>query len=547
MRVQYSKFITIALISLLVLSLQVGLWLYLHGPKVTYDSCRYIDGARNYAVGRGFMVRPFSNLNSKLWIKPHNHPPGYSLIIFTLMYFTGLSAYSSAFVVTFVSGMIIVVVILLILSLMRFPSWLSLVVLLAMVSMPSYVQICVTCWSEAPCMALCVSSLAFTILWSLDRKKASLYIWIAGILAGLAWVVRNSALACSATIIIFLLIHLIRRSPRKVGQGLAFFCLGLLCSTTWLLLQNLHDFGTIMPYRMPPSDSSLIMNFLLAGRVIVDDIISLPLIQFLLPSRIFRISVRMFALLGGIIVAVTAWNEALCWLKNRKGRSVTLFVNLDKIQIITLLLIYAGTNLVLIIISATKYKIDPIGSRFLVPIYWVFLILIAFVAISGKSCRKKGIKTTRRLVLALLISLCFLHLALQSIYFCKGTQSQERQNKKIDFIKHIADLIPPNQFVLSNQAELFCIYGGCASLMLRKGEVTVEAIKKAGYDGKLWGIVIWNRGFLTPDCHGEAAIEIAKWPERFDEFEITNDTPDRLVLRWKNTVSRTRVPSKKVE
>ena len=518
------RFPAVILLALLIWGFHVGLWLVLYGPQVTYDSSKYLDGARSYQAGRGFVVRPYSNLGGQLWEPTRTHPPGFSLLVCAVMRL-GFSAYFSSIVVLLLSGVAIFLTLGRVFFLLRIPPWLSLAALCALASMPAFIKIFVTIWSEAPSLAISLAALVCAAHWSQRFRRDQLWLLAAGLLAGFGYCLRNSSLALIAMLFIFVVLHATWRRPADVARSLAVLCVGLLGGAGWLLVDNFRVFGTVSPYDMPPAAVSAATNLDRTLQVIWNDFTAFPFLSSLLHVHLGgNVALVLQLLVAGIFVGlvlrgIRKWQVGV-------GRIRSEFpAVLAKHRLAILLAGFCLAALALTIAAASVFRMDAINSRFVVNIYWAPWLCIAAIA-AGRSSR-----ALRRATIILLIISCPVQFLAQARELRWAVGQREVRAEKIVFAQEVAGQAPENQFILSDNVDFLRVYGRLAGVNFTR-DTSLEDILTAGQAGRLWGIVIWNREDLASGKLGSLAKELVLSPEKFTQLEVVSSSQQRLVLRW---------------
>lgn len=506
-----------------VLALCLVLWVVAVAPRLTYgpkfsqDSASYIDCARSVSEGRGLMARPDGGLTHNLWEPMILWPPGYPLLMVPLMKF-GVSPAVAATAIALIFSAICVVL-LGNLYLTRLPTLLALSTLGATVLMPSFLLINGMAWSEAPFLALSLISLLCMMNWS--EKTLNLWVWVlaAGVFGGLAWCVRNVAVALLGTSCLFLAVHLLWRPFRLVAKAIALWLLGWGVASSWLIYYNLNMFGKINPYSMPPSELSLWDNIKATSIVLLSDMSG--------SYQLGRIVTNEYILIGLLCITLLV---LILWIHNCKLEKVARFT--EKYRVEFLFSGYIAFILATTIVARTTYKWpgEVINSRHYVQIYWAIWLLISTLCLGliSKLDSKKYYFT-----------LVFLIIACSSLqvrnYFDElkswkdgfGIQQQRIQDAQI-----LKGLIPHDKIVLSDRIQELRVVGDVHARRLKEIPLQISEMRKAGAEGFLWGIIIWDPRKCLRGGEGETARDLLLHLEQFPEFHLMQGWRQPLVLQY---------------
>lgn len=493
-----------------------------YGPGFSSDSAVYVDCARSISEGLGFMQRPYGGLGRDLWEPIRLWPPGYPLLIAGLME-VGMSPPTAAVAVATICS-VACLVLLGSLYLARLPTVVAVPLLLATAVMPSFYYISGMAWSEAPCFALSLASLLCMMKWTEGTDNRWFWILAAGVAGGLAWCVRNAAVALFATSCLFLTAHLVWQHLRTVANALAFWLLGWGAGSSWLVYRNLVTFGKINPYSMPPSDLSLWDNLRRTWYVISKDMSG--------SWRIAAMTTNKYLVIGLLAAGVVV---VALWLRKRTFGEIRSL--LEKHRVGLLLVTYIAFVLATVVAARTVYRWgETISSRHYVPIYWAMWLLLSLfgLAICSKFFSKKS-HAELAVAIMIVLSVCLqVRMYANTVQGWKANRSRSCRSECAQLLGHV---IPRNRIVLTDNSVALRVRGNVNARRLNRPSIqddplTVTGIRRAGREGFLWGIVIWEPDKCDGGYYGEAVREILSHPERFPEFQRVDEWDDAIVLRW---------------
>ena len=213
-------------------------------------------------------------------------------------------------------------------------------------------------YSDVACLALAVCACGALLQGLAAGSPAARARWLllAGLAAGGCYALRNAALALLATMAVTLLYQAWRdRATRRAGLA---WLAGLLAPVAALLAYNLHTFGALQPYAMPPSTRPWSMNF---GDWAVAQLTDLDVTTRLAVVLTPPIALALAALLltgGGLLF----WHTRD---RPQAHRAVALLGG------------YVAAGAVLLIASRSRYEWgDTIGSRHALQYSWALGLVV---------------------------------------------------------------------------------------------------------------------------------------------------------------------------
>ena len=347
------------------------------------DSASYIDMAVSLrSVGRP-LVTPFGLEFPEHEAVPQPlFPPGFAMLIAAFVPLTGDAA-SAALLPSRVAAALLPLLILVLFrglasdaALLGLGGW----VLLG----PGLREWHYLAYSDVACLALAVCACG-ALLRGLAAGAAGAaarvrWLLLAGFAAGGCYALRNAALALLATMAATLLYEAWRDPSAR--RAAAAWLAGLVAPLAALFAYNLHTFGALQPYAMPPSTRPWTVNLGdWAVAQLTDLDLSTRLAAMLTPS--------VALLLAALLVA----GGALLFWRTRDRPDVH--------RAVTLLGGYAAAGAVLLVASRSRYEWgDTIGSRHALQYSWA----LGLVAVLGwRSLAPPRLATVGRILAACLL------------------------------------------------------------------------------------------------------------------------------------------------
>lgn len=361
---------------------------YLYTP----DSAAYIEAARNLIAGKGLVTS--SSLADATPTTPLAlFPPGFPLLIAGVTIVTGLDAAPAAIVVSWASWALLPSALFFALSslLRRGPVHLLSVLVVASPGMAENGWLAL---SDTSFLVLIITSFGLLIRAATLRDRGAAQAMIgAGLLCGFAYLLRNSGTAAFlATAFSFAFLAAFRVvALRTALNWLGWWSIGVLTAVIPLWLRNLAVFGTLQPYRMPPSEIDLLTNirtYLQSMLTDISGVKAIGMVAWDITTLLPVTAVFAIAALAATPRLFRAW----------KGSTPDAKLG------ITLLgsYIIAGTSMV--ILARTLYQWgEPINLRHVIQYNWA---LFALVSISLAAIR---IRYLSAIALVLSVTLVFAH------------------------------------------------------------------------------------------------------------------------------------------
>lgn len=361
---------------------------YLYTP----DSAAYIEAARNLIAGNGLVMS--SSLGDPTPTAPLAlFPPGFPLLIAGVAILTGLDEALAAITVSWASWALLPSALFFALSPLLRRGHVHLLSVLVVTS-PGMAENGWLALSDTSFLVLIITSFGLLIRAATLREGGTAQAMMgAGLLCGFAYLLRNSGTAAFvATAFSFACMAFFRAvALRTALKWLGWWSIGVLAAVIPLWLRNLAVFGTLQPYRMPPSDIDLLTNirtYLQSMLIDISGVKAIGMVAWDITTLLPVTAVFSIAALAATPRLFRAW----------KGSSPE-----EKLGI-TLLGSYVIAGASMVILARTLYQWgEPINLRHVIQYNWA---LFALVSIALAAIR---IRSLNAIVLVLTVTLVFTH------------------------------------------------------------------------------------------------------------------------------------------
>lgn len=361
---------------------------YLYTP----DSAAYIEAARNLIAGNGLVTS--SSLADATPTTPLAlFPPGFPLLIAGIAIVTGLDAAPASIVVSWASWALLPSALFFALSLLLRRGHVHLLSVLVVAS-PGMAENGWLALSDTSFLVLIITSFGLLMRAATLRESGAAQAMIgAGLLCGFAYLLRNSGTAAFlATAFSFACLAALRVvALRTALNWLGWWSMGVLAAVIPLWLRNLAVFGTLQPYRMPPSDIDLLTNirtYLQSMLIDISGSKAIGTVAWDITTLLPVTAVFAIAALAATPRLFRAW----------KGSSPE-----EKLGI-TLLGSYVAAGASMVILARTLYQWgEPINLRHVIQYNWALFALVS-LALAAIRIRVLG-----AIVLLLAVTLVITH------------------------------------------------------------------------------------------------------------------------------------------
>lgn len=493
----------------------------------SWDSAAYIETARSIHAGRGLQQRVIFGVGEDIWQPIAWWPPGYPILI-ALVQTLGFSPERAGVAIAMFSAAIGVAIIAFI-CIRLLDRKLAIPVALTTVIMPDFLQISVTCMSDASYFALLAASLACLIFWSTRSNQSWKLLMAAGFFAGAGWAVRNVGLALFAATAIFLISHLFWNPVRQVIKIGATWLAGVAICAVPLIIRNLMTFGGVDSYNMPPSNLSLWSNINKAGEVIIGDITTSVTLADFLVSKYGFLVIGLVAL-----VAVSLWGRQFVLLWRRSF--------LQQHRLLLLLMSYAVIHISIVIAARTTYRWgELITSRHCVQIYWIFWLCLAIYG--PVILHRAGLtdRASKGAIIAVLIIAGSLQIRSQLEFLSQTPGLAPSIHNKVgqEAANYLASNVGEHQIVLSTSADLLrthCDVNARKIPPVRQYDhlqpLKLEELYRLGEEGFLWGLVIEEVCWAKDGIFDSVVKGLVERPEDYPAFERIHLDSPAVILKY---------------
>jgi hypothetical protein len=244
--------------------------------------------------------------------------------------------------------------------------------------------------SDLPFLLMVVFSFGLLFRFSMPGRALQGLFW-SGIVAGLAYTLRNTGMAVFAAVIASFFAtwstRILSRRQAAVRGGV--WVLGALLGAAPLIAKNLIVFGSLQPYSWTRSQLGFLFN--------LRQYLGLQLRDFggFHSLAQFPWHTLPFLIVGGVLTSILAMSLARAW---------RTWTPCQRFGFLTLLL-YFGAGCSMLILSATLYKFSDIGLSPRYPIQYTWLLLATVMAVwasNGRPTSRVG-KIALALVLSVLV------------------------------------------------------------------------------------------------------------------------------------------------
>ena len=492
---------------LLVGAPALGIWVSLVPPTIsrnnsiyTWDSAAYLETAESLLTGRGLAHRVINGLGSSIWEPLSLWPPGYPLLI-AAVEATGLPGPTSCVLVSVAAASLSVVVLSLI-CVGLFHWTVALPLTLTVVLTDPFLWFGTNCLSESTFFLLSVASAGCVLQASRTDSSALYWMLGAGMFAGAAWGTRYVGIALFAATAIYIASHLLWLRLDRVAKLALAWSLGAASLVVPVVVRNAVVGSPATPFGGPPTQWTIWENVRHALATIVGDLTTSPLAVFLIVNK-YTIPLLAGTLLATVALAILfgAFDRFRALDRRQLLEGIATYVGRNKflLFLVSYVVIYAA-----VIVWArccTKYQYgDPIGSRYMVQIYWAILFSVALAAAAGMKLAGLSSKAASRTLIGLFVVTSLIH-------FSRDVSALRAPANMSTF----DDLLGPQacpllgkelrhtQIVLADRAgdlRVHCNVNARKILPVdsydnfERKPLTPDDIYKAARSGLLWGVVI---------------------------------------------------------
>ena len=498
------------------------------------DSTGYIECAESIRRGKGCYVRPSGGLKPEIWEPMRFWPPGYPILIAAGQIF-GFSAMDSSIIVSCLSVAFFIALVARI-AMQMLPIGIALLATLTIAIMPAVVYICPMSGSDGPHLLFATASIACLLAGNRSDSRAWLWFLIGGTLAGIAWGVRYPGISIIATEGMVNLGYVIVPGPRrKLVNPLFVWVVGVIIGAGPFAIHNYLVFGHTLSYPALPSEDSLLHNTVSAAKTMIREFGGIVWgrtsgvrwgLAYAFGAFAF-LWLAVSSILLMIVLAPRTLNAHIRDLLQQHYPAVLLFS-------------YSLIYTVLIIVAKTRYRMQPIDSRYIIPASWSLWILLAYVTIELSSGRSAGIRKAGITAIVLLLATALALEAMAAVWDVPGRGAESIEavsNQRL--IGNVNLNVRRDQIILSCQAcrlRLFDINGRQLHCSLPIG-----AIIDAGNRGFLWGVAIDDVKGARDGRYGELAQGLALGTSDYRElFQAFYRDDTAILFRYVNVESKLR-------
>lgn len=343
---------------------------YPHTP----DSAAYVEAARHVLAGDGLVTS--AGLGDAAATAPLAlFPPGFPLLVAAVSALCGTPPELAAVAISWISWALIPVALLFALAPVLDRRAVQLLAVLVVAS-PGLAEVGWLALSDTAFLLAVTGSFGFLLRAShAPPRLAPAAMLTAGLLCGVAYLLRNSGTALfAATIFAFAVLVAARAiAARSALIRLAWWAAGAATVLLPLWARNLAVFGTLQPYRMPPSDLGLIENIR-------------SYLQAMLLDLSGAEAIGMLAWDGARLVTLAMLGLAAAWVARPRLRRAWARSGEAERLAFVLLGAYAAAGGCMVILARTLYQWgEPINLRHVIQYDWTLLALAAMTLAALRS------------------------------------------------------------------------------------------------------------------------------------------------------------------
>lgn len=492
-----------------------------YGPGVTHDSVAYIYAADSLSNGNGYQFFGY--------VSPYiQWPPLFP----TLLAGTDLFGINAIDASRFINALGFAAIIFLcgkwFFERLKSPL-VALLGTLAVLFAPPLLSMSINVWTETLFVLFFV---AFLIMFDkyirTDRKR-----W-------LVWASVFTALAClerymGVTIVAIACLALLLQKKSFKIRIINIFTFGFISCVPTLIwvIRNYIESSTLVGVR-PPALVTLAHNIKLTAKTLASWVLPYNNLESLLPSagQKFMLVLSILAVLAIVVLIAGAVYFAI----KKSGRDGLLKISSNN-RIILVLTGFIIIYTVYMIISATKVAFDPIGDRYMIPVYIPLIILAVLLVDNAISIFKSfGSRKVLSAAMIILTAVWLLYPALRTAEVVKttteygtgGYASTEWKNNNL--IKYLRGQSPDGAVFTNDAAAVNTAAGIDAKYTPRKNgpEIYgVEKFKKLVESSKtsylVWFSTVENSSIYGPEDIGKIyKVEKIIGMEEGSVYKITN-------------------------
>ena len=332
------------------------------------DGSHYLEAARNFLAGHGLMVTAGLEKFPLATVPLSLEPPGYPMIVALGSKLFGIDPEWFAPSITWASWALLPPALLFALRpVLR--NWSIHVINVLVMIAPGVIENAWQPLTDVP--FLLVTILSFGLLFRGSRPRANPYLLISsGILAGLAYSLRNVGLALFASVAAgyVVLIPLKQLHSDVVIRRILWWGAGAAIVLIPLEIRNLDIFGTFQPYQMAPSQLGLLVNIRYYLLKSLTDVIAIHGL-----TSAFLWNGKFIFATGAVVLILAAANRKpllRLWTELPTGRKEALIIFTANIL--------AGSAIVILARSRYQWN-ELINQRQIFQYDWLFLAICALL------------------------------------------------------------------------------------------------------------------------------------------------------------------------
>lgn len=428
------------ILAVITISILMVAHLFLRTPIFPFspDSANYIDQARSLIQnGLTFSISPGSNGMDKT---PSSlFPIGFPIILAFFSIF-GLDAQEASIAVGWLSAILFPVLLYICFKKQIGPSYAAILAGLSVLS-PGVLTYAPMGLTDIFSLILAVGAIGLIL-----NSRSTIFFFVGGVVAGLAYAVRNAHIALLAALALYFLYLWISNPAQRtqtIKQAIAFVA-GASIIILPLLLRNLMIFGALNPYEMEPSTVSAAHNVRVYIQEFIYDVSALRNLGLFVGWSIQGLILLLVLVIGGGWMLLVVWRGQLAEEKKK-----TIF----------LCMTYSLVGACVVIAARSRYEWgEMINIRH--TLQYTPFILAGLLAAIPDASRDTSLSFVRK---SGLILVCFLGILHTFYAYRLGAEYQQSMHRGLDAMnayqngkKHLC-VSEGNTLLMSNWEYVFRI------------------------------------------------------------------------------------------
>lgn len=475
----------------------------------TTDSLIYVTTAERLVSFKGLtFANIFVQPPASDFLPAMLEPPGYPLLI-ALLKLIGINEYKAAVLIPRLIFIFLPYLFFLIFRRLASPT-VAFIAAFTATFMFSTIKVSLVAWTDVPYLAFSLVSIimAFRMVEK-EGKAGVLFIFLAGLIAGYAFLIRYIGLTLIAAIAVALASSTLLKiiSWKNLFRIFCFYGLGMALVVLPFIVRNQIVFGTIQPYQMPPSESPFIVN-------VHDFFQGLALMFF--ANRFFEIVIVL--MMAGLVLSFCL--GAREWIKRDK-----------KIWICALILMayLIFDSVFLIVYKSICYGPEEINERYLLQIGWILVGgLVYLLNIGLQKIKERQMFDLKAISGFLLMAFLLVQIFPAADFYYNQKKIKDLSKKIKHYVPLVRDL-PKDVVIVTNVADITYYFArrnvrmlanytpyGLVKILGAKRKFVVFLIKEKEFLSRSWYYPdVWKMPYGYTRRYSDEHVELLFPPEDY--------------------------------